>query len=116
HAGDGRAGWWVLAELCERLDAGLGTLTAPLVTAKLAGAVPCCAGIDAEEIGGKGVRWQERDAASAAPEADASADPLAEPPEPPEGLRVWSARTLWSGPEVAHSPALSFLSPRPVAE
>ncbi len=65
HPGDARAAWWVLAELCERVGAGLGLASSPMVTEAIAEAVPFYAGITLEEIGGRGVRWQEREAASA---------------------------------------------------
>ncbi len=72
--GDVRPAWQVLADLCERLGAGIGALTAPMVTARLAEAVPVYAGITLEEIGGLGLRWQERDAASALPVEELSSE------------------------------------------
>ena len=44
-----------------------GVLTGGMATAQLMQAVPFYAGLTLEEIGGKGVRWQERDAAGAFP-------------------------------------------------
>jgi NADH-quinone oxidoreductase subunit G len=108
--GEVRAGWSVLAELCERLGAGTGALSSPMVTALVADAVPFYAGLTLEEIGGDGVRWQDRDAASALPAAEPSTQPLADPPSPPEGLVLAGAPTLWSGPEVEYSPSLRFLA------
>ena len=61
RAADARPGWSVLAELCERLGAGTGALSAPMVTALVAEAVPFYAGITLDEIGGDGVRWQDRE-------------------------------------------------------
>ncbi len=116
HAGEVRAGWSVLAELCERTGAGVGALTAPMVTARLTEAVPCYAGITLEEIGGLGVRWQERDAAASLPAGDLSNEALADPPPAPHGLRVAGVPSLWSGPETEHSPSLRFLSTRARAE
>ncbi|MGH2762541.1 MAG: molybdopterin-dependent oxidoreductase, partial [Thermoleophilaceae bacterium] len=116
RAGDVRPGWQVLAELCERAGAGVGALTAPMVTARLAEAVPFYAGITLDEIGGLGVRWQERDAAAALPGEEPSTEPLAEPPAAPEGLRLAAVPSLWSGPEVEHSPSLRFMVPRARAE
>jgi NADH-quinone oxidoreductase subunit G len=116
HAGEVRPGWRVLADLCERLGAGVGALTAPMVTARLAEAVPIYAGITLEEIGGLGVRWQERDAASALPAEEPSSAPLADPPSAPGGLRMSAVPTLWTGPEIEHSPSLRFLSMRARAE
>jgi NADH-quinone oxidoreductase subunit G len=113
HAGDSRAGWSVLAELCERVGASTGALSSSAVTALIAEAVPFYAGITLDEIGGDGVRWQDRDAASAAPDAELSTDRLEQPPAPPEGLTLASAPTLWSDQAVEHSPSLRFLDTGP---
>jgi NADH-quinone oxidoreductase subunit G len=78
--------------------------------------VPIYAGITLEEIGGLGVRWQERDAASALPAEEPSSAPLADPPSAPGGLRMSAVPTLWTGPEIEHSPSLRFLSTRARAE
>jgi NADH-quinone oxidoreductase subunit G len=110
HANQVRPGSRVLAELCERVGAGTGARSAPAVTALIADAVPFYAGITLDEIGGQGVRWQERDAASALPAEALSTEPLADPPEPADGLRTSGVRTLWTGPEIEHSPALRFLA------
>jgi NADH-quinone oxidoreductase subunit G len=108
--GDVRPGWSVLAELCERLGAGTGALSSPMVTALVAEAVPFYAGLTLDEIGGDGVRWQDREAASALPSAELSSQPLAQPPAAPEGLVLAGAPTLWTGPEVEYSPSLRFLA------
>jgi NADH-quinone oxidoreductase subunit G len=108
--GEVRAGWSVLVELCERLGASTGALSSPMVTALVADAVPFYAALTLEEIGGDGVRWQDRDAASALPAAELSSAPLAEPPEPQDGLVLAGAPTLWRGPEVEYSPSLRFLA------
>jgi NADH-quinone oxidoreductase subunit G len=109
HPGDTRAGWSVLAELCERLGAGTGALSASAVTALVAEAVPFYAGLTLDEVGGDGVRWQDRDAASALQTDDLPTDPLEEPPAAPDGLVLAAAPTLWTGPAVEHSPSLRFL-------
>ena len=116
--GEVRPGWQVLAELCSRLGAGVDVLTAPMVTAELAKAAGIYEGITLEEIGGTGVRWQERDAASKLPGTDdvhteASLDTL---PELPGGMRLGTAPSLWEGDATRHSPALRFLEPQPRAE
>jgi NADH-quinone oxidoreductase subunit G len=113
HAGDSRAGWSVLAELCERAGAGTGALSSSAVTALIAEAVPFYAGLTLDEVGGTGVRWQDRDAAASAPEAELPSDRLEQPPAPSEGLTLASAPTLWSGPAVEHSPSLRFLDTSP---
>ncbi len=91
NAGDTRAGWSVLAELCERLGAGTGALSASAVTALIADAVPF------------------RDAASALQGAELSTSALEQPPAAPDGLVLAAAPTLWTGPAVEHSPSLRFL-------
>jgi NADH-quinone oxidoreductase subunit G len=116
HAGEVRPGWHVLHDLCERLGVGFGALAAPMVTARLAEAVAFYAGITLEEIGGLGVRWQEREAASGLQLEEISTAPLAVPPAPERGLLLAAAPTLWTGPEVEHSPSLRFLSTRARAE
>jgi NADH-quinone oxidoreductase subunit G len=111
-----RPGWSVLADLCELLDAGLDLASVPRVTELVAEAVPFYGGLKLDEIGGRGVRWQERSAASSLPAAAPSDQPLEEPPSAPEGLRLGNASSLWSGPETRHAPALRFLEPREHAE
>jgi NADH-quinone oxidoreductase subunit G len=109
HTGGTRGGWSVLAELCERLGAGTGALSSPMVTALIAEAVPFYAGLTLDEVGGDGVRWQDREAASGLPSAELSAGPLEQPPALPDGLLLAGAPTLWTGPEIEHSPSLRFL-------
>jgi NADH-quinone oxidoreductase subunit G len=117
HPGSVRAGWSVLAELCERVDAGLGLPTLPHVTEKVAEAVPFYGGITLAEIGGRGLRWQERGAASSLPVAEPSQDPLEEPaPAEGEGLALGVGTSLWTGRETEHSPSLRFLAGPPRAE
>jgi NADH-quinone oxidoreductase subunit G len=110
HPGGGRAAWSVLAELCERLGAGTGAVASSAITALIAEAVPFYAGLTLDEIGGNGVRWQEREAASALPQEELPTDRLESPPAAPDGLLLASAPTLWSGPAVEHSPSLRFLA------
>jgi NADH-quinone oxidoreductase subunit G len=114
-AGESRAGWQVLAELCERLGAGTGALSSSAVTALIADAVPFYAGLTLDEVGGDGVRWQDRDAASTAPGAELPGEPLDQPPAAREGMVLAHASTLWTGPAVEHSPSLRFLDTGPVA-
>jgi NADH-quinone oxidoreductase subunit G len=116
HPGDVRPGWSVLAELCARLETPLDAATGPEVTAAVGQAVPFYSGITLDEIAGKGVRWQERDAAASAPEAEPGAGPLDDPPAPPEGLRLGGVPSLWGGSEVRHSASLRFLAPGRRAE
>ena len=106
----------MLGELCERLGAGEPARSVERITAELAEAVPFYAGLTFEEIGGRGVRWQDREAASALPAEELPTAGLPEPPAAPEGLTVAVAGTLWPAREVEHSPSLSFLAATPHAE
>ena len=65
HPDETRHGWQWLAELAARLDHETGIDSAPEALAALAADVPFYAGLTHEEIGGGGVRWQERPQASA---------------------------------------------------
>jgi NADH-quinone oxidoreductase subunit G len=109
HPGDTRAGWSVLAELCERLGAGTGALSSAAVTALISEAVPFYAGLTLDEIGGDGIRWQDREAAAALQAEELSTERLEQPPAAPDGMILASAPTLWTGSAVEHSPSLRFL-------
>ena len=110
HPNEVRAGWWVLAELCERAGAGLDAQSPPALTDKVAEAVPFYGGVMLEEIGGQGVRWQERGAASSLPTAQPSDAPLEEPAQPSRGSpaesgrRCGGARRSSTRPRCASSP------------
>jgi NADH-quinone oxidoreductase subunit G len=110
--GDNRYGWQILAELSRRLGHEAGAvLTAPQAWQRLTEALPAYAGITLDEIGGRGVRWPERNA-SAADEADLGPFALERPPAPlsPNGaLRLGTYRTIWDAPEVEASPALRYV-------
>ena len=118
HPGAVRAEWQVIAELAQRLGAD-PLLTGPLASKQLFAAVPFYAGLTLEEIGGRGVRWQERDAATAAPAAPEgpfdAGTPLAAP-TPNGALRLGTYRSIWAAREVEMSPALQFATARQQAE
>ena len=80
--------------------------------------MPFYAGLTLEEIGGTGVRWQERDAAAAYPESEPRREYAITHAAPDANgkLRLGSFRSIWAGPEVAASPALKFLVPEARAE
>ncbi len=63
--GSSRAGWQVLAEIASRLGLDLGALTGSIASQQLFDAIPFYAGLTLQEIGGRGVRWQERETAVA---------------------------------------------------
>ncbi|MEX2196564.1 MAG: NADH-quinone oxidoreductase subunit NuoG [Thermoleophilaceae bacterium] len=110
--GEVRASRQVLADLCDRL----GAEAAPDVSAQMFEAVPFYAGLTLEEIGGRGVRWQEREAAARVPAAEHADEALETPPEPAGGLRLGTRRSLWAARETEHSPVLRFLAPGQRAE
>jgi NADH-quinone oxidoreductase subunit G len=67
HAGETRAEWFLIAELAARVGLDVHAPTGRSASEQLFEAVPFYAGLTLEEIGGKGVRWQERPQASAYP-------------------------------------------------
>jgi NADH-quinone oxidoreductase subunit G len=62
HPGSVRATWSVLGDLAARLGLDLGIVSGPMASAQLFDAIPFYAGLTLDEIGGRGVRWQEREA------------------------------------------------------
>ena len=66
--GDIRAGWMVLAEIAAGLGNETGIHSGPEALAAVTAAVPFYAGLTDGEIGGRGIRWQQRDAAEAFPQ------------------------------------------------
>ncbi len=110
--GSVRAEWNVLADLSKRLGHDPAVLSGPMASAKLFEAVPFYAGLTLDEIGGRGVRWPQRAAAAAWPDADCGPFGLEAPlhaPAPNGALRLGTFRSIWAAPEVELSPALKFL-------
>jgi NADH-quinone oxidoreductase subunit G len=64
EAGATRPGWRVIAELSLRLGNDLDVYDAKEASQQLFDAVPFYNGVTLEEIGGRGVRWPEREAAA----------------------------------------------------
>ncbi len=62
--GEVRPVWQVLTELAAMLGSSTGITSTPEALEAVASAVPFYAGLTDSEIGGRGVRWQERPAAS----------------------------------------------------
>ncbi len=119
HPGQVRAGWQVLAEIGRRVGYDLGVLTSPMAFDQLAAAVPFYQGLTLEKIGGRGVRWTERSAASAMPipSGGTASAPRSSGVRvlgdgdgaPGNGkLRLGTYRSIWASPEVEASPALHF--------
>jgi NADH-quinone oxidoreductase subunit G len=115
--GEIRPQWSVLAELCARLDAPLKEFSSPYVFDELARAVPFYSGLTLEEIGGRGVRWQTRDAAGALASVPLPDSALETPPElPTGGIRLGTSPSLWTGRETRHAAVLRFLEPQQLLE
>jgi NADH-quinone oxidoreductase subunit G len=108
-----RPAWEVLCELAGELGHETGLGSVPDVLAALAGDVAIYGGVSAEEIGGRGVRWQERGAASALPMAamETSLDEPPAPKAPADALLLGTYRDLWATPVTELNPALRFLAP-----
>jgi NADH-quinone oxidoreductase subunit G len=131
HPADVRPGWWVVAEVAKRCGVDPGALTSSMVFSQLVDAVPFYAGLTLEEIGGRGVRWWEREgAASRYPGGGDAVDfggPDAKIAQPSSGdraatangtggLRLGIYRPIWAAPEVEVSPALKFTIAQQQAE
>jgi len=122
--GDIRPNWGVLAELSLALGHDTGVSSQPTAFAALTGAVPFYAGINDGEIGGRGVRWQDRPAAEAAPIPDGAVDVASakaqssgestspSPSGSENALALGTYRDLWTGPITELNPPLRFLAPR----
>ncbi|MGZ8666729.1 MAG: NADH-quinone oxidoreductase subunit NuoG [Solirubrobacterales bacterium] len=141
--GDVRPGWQVLAELAAALGHETGIESAPDALQAVAESVPFYSGITDAEIGGRGIRWQDRPQGTvgtpsrgAPPRESPDLDPpgggvgdpspkaqssLDGPPTPPsEGsggeLQLGTYRDLWAGPVTELNSALRFLKPGQVVE
>ncbi len=119
HPGDTRHGWQWLTELAARLGHETGIDSASEALDAIATDVPFYAGLTHEEIGGEGVRWQEREAAASL-HGEPSVDLMS--PQASEstfggsggggtGLRLGTYRDLWAAEVTERSPALRFLVP-----
>jgi NADH-quinone oxidoreductase subunit G len=132
HPRDVRAGWWVVADLARRCGLDTGVLTAPMAFAQLVAAVPFYEGVTLETIGGRGLRWPEREGARAFPDLgdnDRIAKQIAQTSAPSADapkigassngaghLRLGTYRSIWASPEVEISPALQYTIARQQAE
>jgi NADH-quinone oxidoreductase subunit G len=134
HPGQVRPGWWAVSEVARRCGLDLGVLTSPMAFRQLVEAVPFYAGLTLEEIGGRGVRWAEREAASTMPAtgdagdfdriasnpSQTTSEPVTAQTDGPFGpngsLRLGTFRPIWATPEVEVSPALKYTIARQQAE
>jgi NADH-quinone oxidoreductase subunit G len=118
--GDIRPNWGVLAELSLALGHDTGITSQPSALAALTEAVPFYAGITDSDIGGRGIRWQDRDAAASFPalgkqsESGATGTPssLATRRSEVGELKLGTYRDLWAGPITELNPPLRFLQPQ----
>jgi NADH-quinone oxidoreductase subunit G len=100
----------VVNEVGKRVGFDAGVLTSSMVFAKLVATVPFYEGLTLEEIGGRGVRWPEREQASA---FGVGEKPRPEGPIPQAAptnghLRLGTYKPIWASPEVEISPSLQF--------
>jgi NADH-quinone oxidoreductase subunit G len=122
--GDIRPNWGVLAELALALGQDTGISSQPSAFAALCAAAPIYAGLADAEIGGRGIRWQDRPAASSLPTASEPGEPAG--PDSPDTQRdsasaesgpagsfaLGTYRDLWAGAITELNPPLRFLAPR----
>jgi NADH-quinone oxidoreductase subunit G len=120
HPGGVRPQAAVLVALIEEISGEPAEFDAAAsVSRRVFESVPFYAGLTLDEVGGRGVRWQEREAASALEAPELPAEPPETPPEltdPGAGFRLGTAVSLWSGRETRHAAVLRFLAPRQRAE
>jgi NADH-quinone oxidoreductase subunit G len=120
HPGEVQPQAAVLVNLIDALgDEPSGFQTEGAVSERIFATVPFYAGLTLEEIGGQGVRWQERDAAARLEPPELPAEAPETPPDLPDpgaGFRLGTAPSLWAGREGRHAEVLRFLAPRQRAE
>ena len=134
--GDIRPNWGVLAELALSLGLDTGVSSQPTALAALADAAPIYSGLTNEEIAGRGIRWQDRPAASMRPvvedEAAGTPSSLGDRPgeegrsengdgadsakrsegAPTSSFKLGTYRDLWTGAITELNPPLRFLAPK----
>jgi NADH-quinone oxidoreductase subunit G len=120
--GEIRPNWGVLAELSLALGHDTGVSSQPSAFAALAEAAPIYSGLTDAEIGGRGIRWQDRPAASLRPVSE-SGEPSGEgspetlrdsgsgEPSPDGSFELGTYRDLWVGAITELNPPLRFLAP-----
>jgi NADH-quinone oxidoreductase subunit G len=105
----------VLQDLISSLLGSEFQLSVPAVFNQITGTVPFYGGLTYEEIGGRGLRWQERDESGRLAQSPLPSIELETPPAlpaAPEGaLLLGTAPSLWACRETDHAPSLRFLAP-----
>jgi len=143
--GDIRPNWGVLAELSLALGHDTGVNSQPSAFAALTDAVPFYSGIEDSDIAGRGIRWQDREAASSlpapaesavsgdtgapsslatrrtgveglSPEGSGSSRAKRSEGAPASPLTLGTYRDLWAGPITELNPPLKFLRPHQTVE
>jgi NADH-quinone oxidoreductase subunit G len=113
--GEVRAQTQVLLDLISSLLGSELQLSTPAVFNQISGAVPFYTGLTYEEIGGRGLRWQDRDEASRLAQSPLPSTDLETPPELPQDgdgrLLLGTVPSLWACRETDHAPSLRFLAP-----
>jgi NADH-quinone oxidoreductase subunit G len=119
HPGEVRMEWQVLVELGTRLGLDLeGHVTAGAILSEIAERVPLYRGLTLDEIGGRGVRWQEREESRAAAaevlgdlEFGEPTEPLGAPPAGDGLLRLATRPDIWGSWVTGRAPSLGYLEP-----
>jgi NADH-quinone oxidoreductase subunit G len=109
--------WQLLVELGRRLGLDLPQLTIGMVLAEVADRSPLYRGLTLDEIGGRGVRWQEREQTLKTAGALLGELRFSSPSPPPApleaangSLRLATIADLWASWETERSPVLGFLA------
>ncbi len=119
--GDIRPNWQVLSALSAALGHDTGVTSQPTAFAALAQSVPIYEDIDNAKIGGRGIRWQETQAAANAPKPeepvvpgsqDTQRESASGDPGTSGSLALGTYRDLWAGPITELNPPLKFLAPQ----
>jgi len=106
----------VLLELLSALSGAPFQLSPPQLTSFYCDTISFYRGLTVEEIGARGIRWQDRDAAGQLPQTPLPDTDLEPPPELPDGIKLGTVPSLWASAETEHAPALRFLTPEQQAE
>ncbi len=114
HVGEVRAEWRVLLELARALGSEIGPAVAAALSADLFATVGLYKGLTLTRLAGHGIRWPAEPGSPRSTSGEkTSAKPKLRRPHDrqAETALLGSYRSIWAGPEVSASPALSFLAP-----
>jgi NADH-quinone oxidoreductase subunit G len=110
----------VLSELASKLGLDTGISSQPTAFAALTNAVSFYKGITEEQIGGRGIRWQDGPSGTELPKSERASGPGSPHPPPcltphpgrDAPLLLGTYRDLWAGPITELNPPLKFLAPQ----